>query len=460
MAKLRLPVLDGNGALRADGARVAIYPAEVTGRFALARKVVFTLLVALWVALPLVRIGGHPAVHLDIDHRQFFLLGLTFNAQDVALTFFLLTAIGFALVFTTALFGRAWCGWACPQTVFLDLFYRPLERLAKGNAEHRRRMEAGPWTAERIVREGFAQALFLLASLLVAHILLGYFVSVPALWRMVRERPGAHPEAFLWVSALTLVFYLDFAWFREQVCLIVCPYGRLQASLVDSDSITIGYDSARGEPRGKKGTAGAGDCVDCRRCVSVCPTGIDIRNGLQLDCIACTACIDACDEIMDKLERPRGLIRYDSLRGLRGEPRRFLRPRVFVYAAAGVVGALVASFAFAGRTDFEANLLRLPGPPYVLEGDTLRNGFEVHLVNKRSDAATFALAPEPHEGATFTLPMREVRLEPFESRRVPFFVTVPRASFTSDFPIALQISVANDPHPPRVAPGTFLGARR
>lgn len=303
MANVRLPIVQqedmSSAALPADGRRAAIQPADVRGRFQRARTGVFAVLVCVWAALPWIRIGGHPALFIDVDARALYLFGATFNAQDTWLLFFLLTGVGFGLVYATALAGRVWCGWACPQTVFLEGVYRRIERWVEGPRERRLRRNAGPWTPEKLARKGATHALFVVVSVVVAHIFLSYFASLPKTVQMVRHAPAAHPEAFAWVLAMTAVFYLNFAWFREQLCVVLCPYGRLQSSLLDEHSLVVGYDANRGEPRGKKGTAGAGDCVDCKRCVAVCPTGIDIRNGVQMECLACTQCIDACDEIMD-----------------------------------------------------------------------------------------------------------------------------------------------------------------
>src|SRR5262249_15338953 len=223
---------------------------------------------------------------------------------------------------------------------------------------------------------------------------------------------------------------------REQTCVVVCPYGRLQSVLLDDDSLVVGYDARRGEPRGKA-SSGGGDCVDCRRCVAVCPTGIDIRDGLQLDCVACTACIDACDEIMVKLGRPRGLVRYDSQRGLRGERRRILRPRLVISTL--ILALLVAGTVVAAghRTNFEANLLRLPGLPFVVENNEIVNKYEVHLVNKRPAAATFALAAGPAPAAHVIIAQDQVTLEPFADRHVPIIVEVPRDHFAGPFVVTI-----------------------
>jgi cytochrome c oxidase accessory protein FixG len=433
---VRLPVIQDasvRGSILADGHRKRIIVADVRGRFHTARTLVFALLVALAAALPWIRIGGAPALFLDVEHRKFFLFGATLNAQDAWLLFFVLSGAGFALVYATALAGRAWCGWACPQTVLLEGVYRRIERWIEGSRTAHVRRDDGPLTFERTARKLAKHAAFAVVSLVIANIVLSYFVSLPTVFRMVRAAPAAHPEAFAWVAAISSVLYLDFAFFREQFCVVLCPYGRLQSVLLDDDSLVVGYDVARGEPRGKKGTSGAGDCVDCARCVHVCPTGIDIRDGLQMDCIACTACIDACDDVMDRLGRARGLVRYDSPRGLAGEKRRFVRPRLVLYSVLLAAGAVAAFFAFRARTDFEANVVRLPGAPFTLEDDVIRNGFEVHLVNKSSQPHAFDVHVDAPANASTVLSMSHVDLAPLGEGHVSFFVTAPhRTRLESD----------------------------
>jgi len=459
---VRLPIVSefSSASLPTDGRREKIQPADVRGRFQRARGVGFAFLIGLWAALPWVRVGGHPALFVDVESHELFLFGLTFNPQDTWLLFFLLSGIGFGLVYATALAGRVWCGWSCPQTVFLEGVYRRIERWTEGPREKRMRRDAGPMTAERVARKVASHAAFGVASLLIAHIVLSYFVSLPKTFAMVRQSPGAHPEAFAWVVVISSVLYLDFAWFREQVCVVLCPYGRLQSSLLDEHSLVVGYDARRGEPRGKKGAEGAGDCVDCKRCVVVCPTGIDIRNGVQMECLACTACIDACDEVMDKLDRPRGLIRYDSMDGLAGKPRRIVRPRVLLYTGLLVIGAVVAFVATRGRSDFEAALLRLPGEPYTTDGDGVRNGLEVHLVNKRAEAVEYRIDVDPAEGMTALVPMPTVIVAPLGDVRVPMFLTVASGHFRSEFPVRVRVGRTSAPGDATVVSATFLGPSR
>jgi cytochrome c oxidase accessory protein FixG len=326
MATVHLKLYDKASSLKPDGSRNWVYPADVEGRFDRLRKITFTILVGILIALPILKVRGNPAVFLDVQHRRFYLFGGVFNAQDFWLVFFLLTGVGFGLIYITALWGRIWCGYACPQTVFLEGVFRPIERWIEGPRTERMKRNAGPMSFDKLWRKTLKHVIYLLAAFGIAHIILAYFISIPRLWDMMLHRPGEHPEAFGWAASLTAAMYFNFWWFREQLCLIVCPYGRLQSVLTDADSLVIGYDLKRGEPRGKANTEGVGDCVDCKRCVVVCPTGIDIRNGLQLDCVGCARCVDACDDVMLKLKRPAGLIRYDSYNGLHGEPRRVLRP--------------------------------------------------------------------------------------------------------------------------------------
>ncbi len=426
MPRVRLPVVQGTGALLADGSRPRIIPADVMGRFTRARRFVALVLLAIAGSLPWIQVRGAPALFLDVGARRLFAFGATFNAQDGALLFFLLSGLGFALVFVTTLLGRLWCGWACPQTVLTEAIFRPLERWIEGSREVRLRREAGSWTASRLARLTVKHALFVLAAIALAHGVLAYFVTAPGVFAMVRGSPPRHLEAFGWTTAMFVFIYADLALFREQLCLGVCPYGRLQGALVDNDTISIGYDAVRGEPRGKAGHV-AGDCLDCHRCVVVCPTGIDIRNGSQLDCVGCAACVDACDDVMNRAHRAPGLIRYDSVAGFAGKARRLARPRVFLYLGLLVVGAVVAVLTVRGRhSDAELFVMRLPGAPYQIEGDLVRNSFDAHLVSKQSMPGVYSLTVDAPPGADVVLPLRELTVDGMGSVHAPLFVSVPR----------------------------------
>lgn len=393
-ARAHRPERDSLTAIKDDGSRYIIHPADVKGKFTSTRRIVAYLLILVYAALPWIQIGGYPAVFLDTNAMRFHFMGLTFASQDLWLAFFLISGLGFGLFYVTALLGRVWCGWSCPQTVFLEHVYRLVERWIEGDAVKRRKLDTSGWTPERILKRGVKHVLFVLLSLALAHMFMAYFVSVPGLWTMMHEAPVENWKVFLFVFAFATVLYLNFAWFREQLCIVICPYGRLQSALIDEHSMVIGYDEKRGEPRGKAKDPNAGDCIDCNRCVQVCPTGIDIRQGLQLECIGCAACVDACDSVMDRLKRPRGLVRYDSMEGLSGRKTKWIRPRMILYTALLLVGAFVLMFSLRGLGDATITAWRAPGSPYYIDAEVVRNQFMVRVTNKRNDSATYALVLE------------------------------------------------------------------
>jgi cytochrome c oxidase accessory protein FixG len=439
--KVVRPNRDSVTTIRDDGSRLFLHPADARGFWTRTRRWSAWFLVAIYLSLPWIPVGGHPAVFLDIADRRFHLFGYTLAFQDIWLLFFAITGLGFSLFFLTSLLGRVWCGWACPQTVFLEHVYRRIERWIEGDAVARRKLDAAPWAAPKIVRRGGKQILFLLVSAVITHLFLAYFVSVPELWAMMHDAPAKHWSAFLFVAAATGILYFNFAWFREQLCLIICPYGRLQSVLLDDHSLVIGYDAKRGEPRGKVGTPDAGACVDCNRCVQVCPTGIDIRQGLQIECIACAACVDACDEVMDKVQRPRGLVRYDSTAAFGGGRTRWLRPRIWLYLGLLGVGATVATFAVSSVRPAVLGVTRLQGAPYYLEPEGVRNQFLVRLVNKRDVPATFTVrvVTDVPAGATLVQASLEesLTLAPLAEEVRPLVLRVPRASYEGGFKLRI-----------------------
>ncbi len=380
--------------INSDGSRFFPHPSDVKGRFTIARRLAGVLLIAIYVLLPWIPINGHPAVLLDVTHGRFHLFGFTFLVQDVWLLFFLISGVGFGLFYITSLLGRIWCGWACPYTVFLDHVFRRIERWIEGDAPARRQLDAAPWGPVKFAKRGLKHFLFLTCALGIAHVGLSYFIPLPQLYAWMRESPANHLTVFTGVMVYAGLLYFCFAWFREQFCIVLCPYGRLQSALIDDDSMVIGYDYGRGEPRGKVTESGHGDCIDCRRCVQVCPTSIDIRNGLQMECIGCAACIDACDDIMDKVKRPRGLIRYDSHKGLSGQKRTIIRPRIILYTALMLLGATVLTWGLTQVHGFEMSLVRLRGMPYLADPGHIRNQFTLRLLSKDDEPTTFTVSTE------------------------------------------------------------------
>ncbi len=456
----KLPVVDEPASsLRSDGSRNYVHPADVKGRFTRLRYVIFAVLIAIYVVLPFVKIGGHPAVFIDIVNRRFYLFGGVFNAQDFWLVFFILSGIGLTLIIVTTLWGRLWCGYACPHTVFLEGVFRRIERWIEGPRPQRLRRNAGSLTFDKLWRKSLKHFVYIVLALLLSHVFISYFVSLPSLVDMVQESPAKHPTAFTWVVVMSAILWFNFAWFREQLCLIICPYGRLQSAMTDRDTMVIGYDWNRGEPRGKASDPTNGDCIDCKRCVVVCPTGIDIRNGLQMECVGCAACVDACDEIMEKVGRPKGLVRYDSLNGLEGKGKHFMRPRLFFYAGIVLLWTVGAVFAFAQSAAFEANVLRHEGAPFAVVDGQVRNSVRVHLVNKTGDAQTFIIEPESETGIEYVIPRTELELESLGSTYVPVLAMLPAEQMKPGLKMRLRISIEGreDRKSQRVVEAPFVG---
>ncbi|HMD61649.1 MAG TPA: cytochrome c oxidase accessory protein CcoG [Opitutaceae bacterium] len=437
------PSRDTVTTIREDGSRRFLFPADAAGRYRSARRASALVLIAVYLSLPWIKVGGYPSVFLDVARRRFHLFGLTLAAQDLWLLFFLISGLGFGLFFVTALFGRIWCGWACPQTVFLEHVYRRVERWIEGDAVRRRQLAESPATGSRVLRRAAKHAAYLALSAAIAHLFLAYFISIPALWAMMGGAPGQNWAAFVFIAAATAIVYFDFAWFREQLCVFICPYGRLQSALTDDHTLVIGYDWSRGEPRGKLGESGAGDCVACDRCVQVCPTGIDIRQGLQLECIGCAACIDACDEVMERVGRAAGLVRYDSLSGLSGKPTQWVRPRTLVYGVLLLVGVSVAAWSIGGIRPAVLSVTRMVGAPYYVDGDSVRNQFLVRLVNKRAEPAAIGVIVRGlPAGATVRGLEAPVTVAPLGEEIRPLIVQEPRASYAAPFQFEV---VAGDP---------------
>ncbi len=439
---LSLPNRDVVTTINQDGSRNFLHPADVDGKFTQIRRLTAVVIMGVYVLLPWVQVNGHPAVFLDIAERRFHLMGMTFAPPDLWLLFFLITGLGFLLFYVTALMGRIWCGWACPQTIFLEHLYRRFERWIEGPAHKRRQLDGQSWlTPEKLFRRGAKELIFVFLSALIAHIFLAYFVSIPQLYQWMRDEPAQHWSAFLFVVALTGLLYFNFAWFREQFCLILCPYGRFQSALTDDDTLVIGYDSKRGEPRGKATDPAAGACVNCLRCVQVCPTGIDIRQGFQIECIGCAGCIDACNEVMDKLGRPRGLVRYDSLNGLTGKRRRVLRPRLYLYTALMFIGATVALFSFATVRPVDASIVRMGGRPYFITADSVRNQFNLRLINKHDTPLSlhFALESAP-AGLQLVGTSDTVVLPPGEEVVLPMVLQEDRRYYSGPSNVTLRMT--------------------
>lgn len=407
--------------LEADGKRHWLTPKLSHGKFLRRRRIVGFALIALFVALPFVRIGGRPAFLIDLVTREISVLGAVFRPTDGFVLMTLGLSIALAVFLVTAMFGRVWCGWACPQSVYLEHVFRPIERLFEGPT-HRRKTwprRIGKW------------ATFAAISFALGNVFLAYFVGTDRLETWVLESPGDHPGGFAVVAGVGALVLFDFGWFREQTCILACPYGRLQSVLLDRQSLVVGYDARRGEPRAKPKLhlPVVGDCVDCGACVATCPTGIDIRDGLQMECIGCAQCIDACDAVMAKVGKPAHLIGYTSQDRLAGKPSKLLRVRTIVYPALLALTFGLFAWSAATHADTVVWIERAQGASFTeLPDARVASQVRVKLENG-TDAAqhyTLALVGAPDavlRGET------DLDLAPGAARTLTLYADVPRASF-------------------------------
>lgn len=370
----------------AEGKRIWIYPKKPSGAMHRRRIGFSVLLLALFFGTPFIHIHGQPLLLLNIFDRKFILFGQVFWPQDfflLALT--LITFFVFVILFTVA-FGRLWCGWACPQTLFMEMVFWKIEYWIEGDANQQRKLKNEPMNGNKIFKKALKHFAFISISILIAHTAMAYLIGVKEVEAIITQSPANHMAGFIGLLVFTGIFYSNFAWFREQACIAVCPYGRLQSVLLVKDSIVVAYDWLRGEPRRKmrKGdTEKRGDCIDCNLCVHVCPTGIDIRNGTQLECVNCTACIDACDEVMVKIHKPKGLIRYSSYNAIKNGTLKLFIPRVAGYSVVLTLLISLLSYFIFTRADVQVTVLKAPGTLYTKTDDGhITNLFQVELVNK------------------------------------------------------------------------------
>lgn len=446
MSQQKQPNLDSVTTINEDGSHFKLHPANVAGKYTSARRIIAFVLIITYAALPWIPINGNPAVFLDTANRQFHLFGISLDVQDLWVLFFFISGLGFTLFFVTSLLGRVWCGWTCPYTVFLDHVYRAIERAIEGDAPARKKLDQAPLNAGKIFKRATKHGLFIICSALIAHIFISYFVSLERLYGFIQDGPDEHSLSFGTIAFLTVSLYFCFGWFREQFCVVMCPYGRIQSALSDDDTMVIGYDSKRGEPRGKASNPDHGDCIDCRRCVNVCPTGIDIREGLQLECIGCAACIDACDTIMDKLQRPRGLVRYSSHNALQGTKTKIIRPRFFAYLALMLLGAAAFGITIYKKArPFNVQFNKMKGSPFQKDNTGVRNIYQVHLSNKRNAKATFDITLEdaPH-WITTSGTTEGITLEAKEKKTYTLVVIAPAEKYDGTFEFEIIVQSRTD----------------
>jgi cytochrome c oxidase accessory protein FixG len=419
-----------------DGHRVYLYPADVRGFFRSFRNILNIVLITFFLMLPWIRIGGRPAILLNLPERKFAILGIQFWAHDAPMLFFVIAGAVLTIFFITAVWGRIWCGYACPQTVFVDGVFRKIERWIEGDSIARRKLDDGPWTTDKLVKKALKWSVFVLISLIIGHSFVAYFTGTEALAVMMKQSPIQNPGAFGVMAFISGLVLFDFGWFREQFCLIACPYGRFQSVLMDDRSMVVGYDAKRGEPRRGIATSSeaTGDCINCYRCVAVCPTGIDIRRGTQMECIACTACMDACDRVMEKIKKPTGLIRYKTFAGDKDHVSPF-RARSIIYA---VLLSIVATSLFIKVKNHKlvsAEFVRATELPYQVVATTdgsatVSNHFKLDVRNQDFDPSVVAIRLSEESrarGVELVTVNPAIQLQAGELRRLDVFFRFPKS---------------------------------
>lgn len=448
-----------------DGKRIWVYPKKPKGAFHNRRIIVTIVLLSALFAGPFIKINGHPLLLLNIFERKFVIFGQPFWPQDFILfALAMITMVVFIILFTVV-FGRLWCGWACPQTLFMEMVFRKIEYWIEGDANKQRKLNKMPWNAEKIRKKGLKHLIFLLVAFLISHTMMAYLIGIEQAQELMTHSPFENMSGFIGLVAFTGVFYSVFAFLREQACTVICPYGRLQSVLLTKDSILVAYDWLRGEPRGKikkqQEQEEKGDCIDCKLCVHACPTGIDIRGGTQLECVNCTACIDACDEVMVKINKPTGLIRYDSYNGIKEGKKLALNPRIVGYAAVLTILLGATGYLMANRSAIEATVLKVPGTLYQKqENGNITNLYKIQFINKTFDATTIEPKLVDFKGATLKkVGNAALNIEPNSMSESIYIIEIAGDKLTSS-KTALKIEIYNDGKLVDVVKTNFLSPRK
>lgn len=460
---------DSIGTVTSEGKRSWVYPKKPDGILYKYRQWVSYFLLAILFTAPFLKINGNQFLMFNVLERRFNIFGTIFWPQDFYL-FVLMMLIGvvFVVLFTVA-FGRIFCGWICPQTIFMEMVFRRIEYWIEGDRGKQIRLDKQRWNAEKIKKKATKWFIFFVISFLIANVFLAYLIGSDRLLLYIQEGPQAHLSTLISLLLFTGIFYFVFAWFREQVCIIACPYGRLQGVLLDNKSIVVAYDHKRGEKeegRAKfrknedRDASGKGDCIDCFQCVQVCPTGIDIRNGTQLECVNCTACIDACNHMMNAVDLAQGLIRYASEENIEKQKKFRFTPRIKGYAAVLFILVTVLSGMLFLRSDVEANILRLPGQLYEhKDGNIISNVYTFKLINKTSvDYDNVRFEIKSHPGTINTVKGKSMSIPANGMAEGTLFVEINQAALENEKD-KIVIEVYNGEQLIETTGTTFLGPR-
>jgi cytochrome c oxidase accessory protein FixG len=439
-----------------------IYPREIKGRFATRRRWTVVVLLGLFYGVAWLNWDGQQMLLFDLPARKFHIFGLTLWPQDFVYLALLLIIAALSLFFFTALAGRVFCGYACPQTVWTELFLW-IEQWTEGTRSKRMKLDQGPWSTEKLLRKGAKQILWLTLAGFTGFTFVGYFMPIRSISsELVNLSLG--PWALFWIFLYSLATYGNAGYLREQVCKYMCPYARFQSAMFDKDTLVISYDPVRGEPRGarRRGTdpraGGLGDCIDCTLCVQVCPTGIDIRKGLQYECIACAACIDACDDVMDKVGSPRGLIRYTTEHAMAGKQTRVARPRLFVYGTLLTLAASAIAYTLAIRTPLLLDVIRDRNTLYrEVHGDWIENAYTIKVINEDGKPHSYRLQADGLSGMELATPSGPIEVAPGTVSNVPVRLQAPADAAHGVHAITLRIAAIDEPAIVRTEKTRFIG---
>jgi cytochrome c oxidase accessory protein FixG len=419
------------------GKRIWVYPKKPTGSLHTKRIVVSIILLTLFFSGPFIKIAGQPLLLLNFFESKFVIFGQAFWPQDFFLLALTLVTLFVFVILFTVVFGRIWCGWVCPQTVFMEMVFRKIEYWIEGSAHDQRKLNSTPWGGKKIVKKTLKQTIFIIISILISHIAMAYLIGVEEVKEIVSGSPVEHLAGFIGLVSFTAIFYGVFAFFREQACIVVCPYGRLQGVLLVKESIVVAYDWLRGEPRGKikkhEVSTNKGDCIDCKLCVHVCPTGIDIRHGTQLECVNCTACIDVCDDVMIKIGKPKGLIRFASYNSIKDGIQKIITARVIGYSFVLMALLGLLSFMIFTRSDIETTVLKVPGTLYQKSDDgAITNLYNVEFVNKTFEDVALETKIISPEGATLSkVGEQQITVPAGEILKSVYFIKIPIEQVTT-----------------------------
>ena len=439
---------DSLSTINEKGERNWIYPKKPSGKFYTARNYVSFFLLLILFITPFIKIKGHPIILFNFLNRNFILFVIPFGPHDFHLfVLAMITIIVFIILFTVV-FGRIFCGWACPQTIFMEMVFRKIEYWIEGSAKQQKILNLQSWNVNKILKKFSKYTIFYATAFLISNIFLSYIIGIDELIKIISDPPSEHIKGLIGIIAFSGVFYWVFASFREQVCTMVCPYGRLQGVLLDRDSIVITYDNKRGEPRGKikkeEKQTDKGDCIDCHLCVDVCPTGIDIRNGIQLECVNCTACIDACDYVMVKINKPKGLIKYDSINGVEENKGFKFTARMKSYTLLLVLLISVLGYLLSARTDYSINILRTPGFMFQEQDNNMvSNIYDLNIVNKTFKTLPFSVKLVNIKGSVKIIGSKK-DLEPQENYDSKLLVIIPKDEINKiNTPIKISVYTRN-----------------